>query len=58
MKNQCKKGHLAGLNMGLVLSVRDETIRWVEPTLLLKKRFLEWTDEGKLRYAQITDYFA
>jgi len=32
---------------------RGETIRWVEPTILLKTRFLEWTDEGKLRHAQI-----
>ncbi|HBW35036.1 hypothetical protein [Desulfosporosinus sp. BICA1-9] len=34
---------------------RGETIRWVEPTVLLKTRFLEWTDEGKLRHAQIID---
>lgn len=34
---------------------RGETIRWVEPTLLLKTRFLEWTDEGKLRHAQIIE---
>jgi len=32
---------------------RGETIRWVEPTILLKTQFLEWTDEGKLRHAQI-----
>lgn len=32
---------------------RGENIRWVEPTVLLKTRFLEWTDEGKLRHAQI-----
>jgi len=30
-----------------------ETIRWIEPTMLLKTRFLEWTDEGKLRHAQL-----
>ena len=29
------------------------TIRWVEPTIRLKTRFLEWTDGGKLRNAQI-----
>ncbi|KJR46826.1 hypothetical protein UF75_2755 [Desulfosporosinus sp. I2] len=34
---------------------RGETIRWLEPTLLLKTRFLEWTDEGKLRHAQIIE---
>ena len=34
-------------------SCQGETIRWVEPTILLKTRFLEWTDEGKLRHAQI-----
>ena len=32
---------------------RGETIRWIEPTLLLKTRFLDWTDEGKLRHAQL-----
>jgi len=32
---------------------RGEIIRWVEPTIRLKTRFLEWTDEGKLRHAQI-----
>jgi bifunctional non-homologous end joining protein LigD len=32
---------------------RGETIRWVEPTLPLKTRFLEWTEGGKLRHAQI-----
>ena len=30
-----------------------ETIRWLEPTMLLKTRFMEWTDEGKLRHAQL-----
>ncbi len=34
---------------------RDETIRWVEPTLLLKTQFLEWNDEGKLRHARIIE---
>lgn len=32
---------------------RGETIRWLEPTMLLETRFLEWTDEGKLRHAQL-----
>lgn len=32
---------------------RGETIRWLEPTMLLKTKFLEWTDEGKLRHAQL-----
>ena len=32
---------------------RGETISWIEPTMLLKTRFLEWTDEGKLRHAQL-----
>lgn len=34
---------------------RGESIRWVEPTVALKTRFLEWTDEGKLRHAQIIE---
>lgn len=34
---------------------RGETIRWIEPNLILKTRFLEWTDEGKLRHAQIIE---
>lgn len=32
---------------------QGETIRWLEPTMLLKTKFLEWTDEGKLRHAQL-----
>ena len=32
---------------------RGETIRWIEPIMPLKTRFLEWTDEGKLRHAQL-----